>query len=99
VGIFIADKLYGGISYGVWLIVDSNFQGRGIGESLLKHWEDEVKKQGGHGLKLEADKRNVEYYKKMGFRLVGLEKKSYYGLDEYVFQKTIAQPKEENFFK
>lgn len=99
VGVLIADKLFGGISYGAWLIVDSNFQRKGIGKNLLKHWEDEVRKQGGHGLRLDADKRNVEYYKKMGFRMIGLERKGYFGTDNYLFQKTIAEPKEENFFK
>lgn len=99
VGLFVSEKLSAGISYCSWLIVDKKFHKQGIGKRLLKYWEDAIKKRGGHGLRLDADKRNVEYYKKMGFRLIGLNEKSYYGSDDYLFKKTIAEPKEENFFK
>jgi ribosomal protein S18 acetylase RimI-like enzyme len=99
IGLLVADELSAGISYCSWVLVDREFQGKGIGKTLLKSWEDEIKKIGGHGLRLNADKRNVEYYKRLGFRLIGLHEKGYYGTDNYLFQKTIAEPKEENFFK
>jgi len=99
VGILITDPPLGGISFGIWLMVDSKLQKHGVGKSLLKKWEEEALEQGCHSLKLEADIRNVEYYKKRGFEIIGLEKKGYFGTDNYLFHKIIAEPKEENMFK
>jgi len=97
VGILVTDPPLGGLSYAPWLMVGSSFQGRGIGKSLLKRWEEEAKKQGCHNLRVEADHRNVGFYEKMGFTLIGLEKKGYFGTDNYLFQKIIAEPDEKNY--
>jgi GNAT superfamily N-acetyltransferase len=99
VGLLIARGISGGVSYCPWLMVDPSFQKKGVGKSLLKYWEDEVKKMGGHGLRLDANQKNVKFYKKMGFKLIGYYEKGYFGLDQYYFQKNIAEPREENFFK
>jgi len=97
VGMFMADPPLGGLSYGVWLMVDVNCQGKGIGKSLLERWEEEALKQGCHNLRLEADHRNVGFYERMGFKLIGIEEKGYFGTDNYLFQKIIAEPNEKNF--
>jgi ribosomal protein S18 acetylase RimI-like enzyme len=97
VGIFLADPPSDGLSYASWLMVDSYVQGKGIGKSLLRRWEEEAKKQKCHNLRIEADHRNVGFFEKMEFKLIGLEQKGYFGTDNYLFQKIIAEPKEENF--
>jgi len=97
-GVLIAGLPEGGISYCNWVIVDSSFQKKGIGKTLLDHWESEVKRLRGHGLRLDVDERNKKYYEKMGFKMIGFHEKGYFGLNSYYFQKTIAEPKEENFF-
>ncbi len=66
---------------------------------MLKKWEEVAKEKGAHGLQLEADKRNVEFYKKMGFKEVGFLEKGYFGTSNYIFFKVIQEPKEENFLK
>lgn len=97
VGMFVADPPLGGLSYSLWLMVGSAFQGRGIGKALLKKWEEEAKKQGCHNLRVEADHRNVGFYEKVGFKLIGMEKKGYFGTDNYLFQKIIGEPNVEKF--
>jgi len=99
VGILIADRPFGGISIGHWLVVDRQFQMIGIGRSLLLEWEKISKDDGAHGLRLETDKRNIDFYKKMGFSLVGLDKRGEFGTDNYIMKKVIQTPKEENFLK
>lgn len=97
VGIFMADPPSDGLSYASWFMVDSYVQGKGIGKKLIKEWEMEAKKQGCHNLRIEADHRNVGFFEKMKFRLIGLEEKGYFGTDNYLFQKIIAEPNEKNF--
>ena len=99
VGILIADRPFGGISICHWLAVDRQFQMMGIGRSLLLGWEKISKDDGAHGLRLETDKRNIDFYKKMGFSLIGLDKRGEFGTDNYVMKKLIQTPKEENFLK
>ncbi len=99
VGIFIADRPLGGASFGYWLMVDPAFQRKGIGRDLLKTWEEIAKNSGAHNLRLESDKANVEYYKKMGFKLIGLDEKGYFGSDNYIFAKIIQEPNEENIIR
>ena len=99
IGILITGEHWGGVSYCGWLMVDEKFQKKGVGKGLLEEWEKIAKKLGIHCLRLDADKRNIEFYKKMGFKLIGLEEKGYFGTDNYLFQKIIGDPKEKNYFK
>lgn len=100
VGFLLADKLYGGVSYCFWLGVKKEFQGQGIGSLLLKEWEKEVKKQGGHKLMLVTQhKENEKFYLKNGFKNEGFEEKSWFGLDCWKFGKVIGEPKPEVFLK
>lgn len=46
------------------------FHGRGLGSTLLRHCEDEIRRLGGHELKLTVNKQNVKAiaaYKSNGF--------------------------------
>ncbi len=99
VGFIEAEYPFGGVSLGIWLIVHSDYQRRGVGKALLQKWEEIIKSLGGHNLYLYADKRNKQYYEKMGFKLIGLHAKGWFGQDEYIFSKIIAEPKEENYLK
>lgn len=97
VGLLYAFKPQGGVSIGLWLMVDPQFQHKGVGKILLTNWEQLALKDKCHSLQLAAPDRNIEFYKKMGFDLIGLYKKAWYGADEYLFSKLIQEPKEENF--
>lgn len=98
-GYLIVEKLDGGVSFGEWLAVDNNYQKRGIAISLLKMWENEVLKWGGHMVYIYTEKRNLEFYKNRGFNYVGLMPKSWYGADHYLFYKTLQEQKEENYLR
>lgn len=98
VGVLIADRPLGGISFCHWLAVDIPFQKKRIGQALLSMWEKAAYEVGSHGLHLESPKRNVTYYKKRGFELLGLHRKGYFGTDNYIFTKLLQEPNEKTFF-
>jgi ribosomal protein S18 acetylase RimI-like enzyme len=83
----------GGISIAFWLAVKKEFQGRGIGSLLLKKYEAAVKKQGCHSIHLYADKRNLGFYKKLGYKVAGFIPQNYYGADDYLLYKIVQRPK------
>lgn len=99
VGYLMISGLVGGICLGNWLAVSKDHQDKGIASRLLEEWEKGAKKEGFHKLHLWADKRNVEFYKKRGFTLVGDIPNNFYGADDYLFYKSIREPEEDNFLK
>lgn len=99
VGILDADKPFGGVSWCSWLMIDCNFTGKGIGTALITKWQEAVLKDKGHGLFLGADKRNFEYYKKIGFKHIGTMERGWFGHNEYMCAKILQEPKEENFLR
>ncbi len=99
VGFLMVSAAYGGVSFGNWLVVCRNYQRQGIASKLLKIWEKEAKKWGCHKLHLLTEGRNVSFYQKRGFILLGLIPKNYFGADDFYFYKTIQEPKEENYLK
>lgn len=100
VGFLVFDKLYGGVSYCNWLGVVKEYRGRGIGRKLMEKWEEAVLLIGGHKLLLltQAEKNRV-FYQKCGFVQEGFEKKSWFGLDSWIFGKVIAVSKPKVFLK
>jgi len=84
---------YGGVSYVSWLAVRDSFQGKGIGSRLLKEYESLAKKQGAHKIHLWTDKRNLKFYKKEGYKLVGNIPENYFGADDWLFYKKIQKPR------
>lgn len=93
VGFLVALPPYGGISFVSWLAVKDNFQGKGIGGQLLKKQEAVVKGQGVHKIHLWTDRRNLKFYKRKGYKMVGCIPKNYFGSDDWLFYKTIQAPK------
>lgn len=99
VGYIISEWYSGGIVYIFWYAVDKNYRRRGIGKKLLNLTESLAKKTGAHGIKLDADQRNLEFYRKAGYEVLGFDKLSYYGADNYQLKKHIQKPNVEYFFK
>lgn len=99
VGLLHANIMDGGVSLCIWIMVDPDFQKKGIGQKLLKHWENISLTYGAHSLFLYASKHNISFYEKMRFELSGLHKKAWYGTDDYIFTKLIQEPKEENYLR
>lgn len=99
VGIIMANKPYGGVIYCDVLLVDENFQKKGIGSRLLEEFENISKRKGVHNIRVESEERDLPFYEKNGYEVVGLDKKGYWGTDNYILKKLIQEPKEENFLK
>jgi ribosomal protein S18 acetylase RimI-like enzyme len=93
--IFLED---GGALYLSWLCVDEQYRGKGIGSSFLKRIETIALDNKRHFIYLSTENlRNIEYYKKRGFYLVGLRKEAWFGMDEYAMQKNLCTPFKEIF--
>jgi len=93
VGYLIVLPPYGGISYISWLAVRNSFQEKGIGTALLKECEKIAEKRGSHKIHLWTSKRNIKFYKKNKWILVGNIPENYFGADDYLFYKTIKKPR------
>ena len=100
VGFLVYEKLYGGVSYCPWVGVLREIRGRGVGRRLVEEWEKRILMENGHKLMiLTQSKTNRKIFPKFGFREEGFEKKSWFGLDAWVFGKIIGEPKSEVFLK
>lgn len=97
VGIVHGMHLEAGVCNLGWLMVDRSHQRKGIGKKLISAFEQVMKERGDHSIHLYSAEWNLPYYKKMGYELVGLYKNSWFGADDYLLNKTIQEPKEENF--
>jgi len=100
VGFLVMEKLYGGVSFATWLGVVREYQGKGAGSLLVRAWEKRVREEGGHKLMLIAPSEKVrEFYLHQNFTEEGFEKKSWFGIDYWLFGKIIAGPRPELFLK
>lgn len=98
-GFIYGDPQYAGVAFVTWLAVDSRFQRQGVGKALLTRWEKVVKDLGAHVIHLLTDKRNIKFYEKLGYKVLALDQKSFFGRDLYIVRKHMQEPKEENFLK
>lgn len=99
VGYLLTHRVYAGVAHANWLGVDPNFQKKGFASKLINIWSQEVLKDGGHKLELWTTKNNLEFYKKRGFVLGGEIPDSWFGIDHYLFYKTLRKSDEKNFLK
>ena len=93
VGYLLLLPPYGGVSYISWLAVNDSFQGKGIGSALLKECEKMAKKIGAHKVHLWTSKRNIKFYRKNKWILVGNIPNNYFGADDCLFYKAIKKPR------
>ena len=93
VGYLLALPPYGGISYISWIAVKNSFQKKGIGGFLLGEYEIAAKRKDIHKIHLWTDRRNLGFYKKNGWILVGHIPKNYFGVDDWLFYKAIQNPR------
>lgn len=93
------EKPYGGVWFLNWIAVDKNYRNQKIAKNLLNMWEEEALRKGVHCLMLCSDKRNNNFYKKMGFVFMGFVPKGYFGAEDFWFYKLIQEAREKNYFK
>ena len=93
VGYLVLLPPYGGISYISWLAVKNSFQGKGIGTVLLKECEKVAKSRGAHKVHLWTSRRNIKFYRKNKWVLLGNIPENYFGADDWLFYKAIKKPR------
>lgn len=98
-GYLLTNKTKGGVAFGHWLGVDSKYQKHGIASALLAFWEKDALGEGTHILQLWTTKNNVSFYKRRGFTLGGNFPDSWFGLDHFLFYKTLRKSDEKVFLR
>ncbi|OGD84674.1 hypothetical protein A2165_02510 [Candidatus Curtissbacteria bacterium RBG_13_40_7] len=98
-GYLLTNKTKGGIAFGHWLGVDSKFQKQGTVSALLSFWEKDALKKGTHKLQLWTTKNNLAFYKNRGFIKGGDFPDSWFGIDHFLFYKTLRKSDEKVFLK
>jgi ribosomal protein S18 acetylase RimI-like enzyme len=90
IGIISVKTEYGGVMYIDWVVIKREFRGKGLGTILLEKAEEWALAHKLHYeyLFTETDK-NIEFYKKRGFRFVGTHFNSWFGETEHVLGKTL----------
>jgi GNAT superfamily N-acetyltransferase len=94
-----ADKPMGGILFVNWLAVSKDHQHKGIGRKLLEHIDIIARELGCHAIYLEMHERNMGFYTKCGYEVIGHDPKGYFGTDNYFMKKTLREPEEKLFLK
>lgn len=99
-GIIAIKSEYGGVAYIDWLVVHKRYRKLGLGTKLLKVAEKWLIKNKFHYVYFHTNsQKNIEFYKKRGFELLGSQKKSWYGVDVYLMQKVLRGKPFEEIFK
>jgi len=79
----------GGILTIHWLLIQKEYQKKGIGRKLTQAYIHHAQEQGAHGVHLFSADFNVPFYEKLGFEKVGLVRKGYWGADDYFMNKVL----------
>ncbi|MEI6532377.1 MAG: GNAT family N-acetyltransferase [Candidatus Roizmanbacteria bacterium] len=95
----VVNKIFGGVVFCTWLAVDISMRGKGIGSQMLAHIGNYYKELGAHKMMLWCIEKNIPFYEKCGFVVVGKVPQSYFGTDDYFLYKILQEAKEENYLK
>lgn len=94
-----ADKPMGGVLFVNWLAIAKEHQHKGIGRKLLDHIDVIARDLGCHAIYLEMNNRNLGFYNKCGYEVIGHDPKGYFGTDNYFMKKTLRESDEKLFLK
>lgn len=93
IGFTILNFQKGGAVHVQWLVVDEKYQGQGIGSQLLELIEEVAREHKCHFIILYTEsEKNIKFYEKRGYQFIGLQKESWYGMNENLMQKNISKP-------
>ena len=92
IGFAVLDKPYGGVCFCRWLGVLTEFRNKGVGKELIEKWINYAKDYGCHKIEVSSQPEASVFYKKVGLKLEGKRKLSYFGIDQYIFGKVIGEP-------
>lgn len=89
-------KIVGGAAHLSQLLISKKYRRKGIGELLMKNFEDFSKKKKCHIAYLDASERHKEainFYKKMGYKRVAKLKNNEFHITWYVLEKELKRKK------
>lgn len=90
----------GGVSYVERIAVKKEFRKKGIGTKLLTEAEKWLLANNFHYLFLHTySQKNIVYYKNHGFGLVGMQRKAWFGANEYLLEKILRDKPFAEIFK
>ena len=82
IGILMGTPLEGGVGTIIWVLVDNNYQKKGIGRDLFQNAINLYKLKGGHKVKLTVpDEKTTDFYKKNGMRVEGFHSNHWWKQD------------------
>jgi len=99
IGFAVIDEPYGGVSLCRWLGVKKEFRHQGIGSRLINSWIKLAQSQGCHKIEIASQPEAKGFYEKIGLKLEGERKLSYFGVDQFIFGKIIGSPNEKAMVK
>lgn len=100
IGFISLESKDGGVGLVEWFIVDKSYRGKSIGTALMNRLEKEALNKYYHYIFLYTEtQKNLTFYKKRGFEYVGLQKKSWFGENEYMMQKILRDRPFDEMFK
>ena len=89
VGFILFSKVYGGVTNASWLAVSPEFQGKGVGTTLVSEWERWAKRENAHSMYLWSKDKNIPFYKKLGFNVSGKFPNAWFGVTTNLLFKTL----------
>lgn len=93
IGFAILNFELGGGVHVQWLAVAEKYQGQGIGSQLLELIEEVAREHKCHFIILYTEsEKNIKFYEKRGYQFIGLQRESWYGMNENLMQKNISKP-------
>lgn len=99
VGYLVSTHPYGGVGFCNWIAVYPDYRKNGVASALLETWEKKAKKDGAHKVHIWTVRRNIEFYKKRGYILVGRIPDDFFGANDLFFYKTFGKSSEKKFLK
>jgi len=89
IGYIVSESCYAGVVLLAWIAIDRNFQGRGVGSLLLKEYEIVAKRHKIHKVYLWTNKRDLKFYKKNGYIILGHIPRFFFKIDHWLCYKDI----------
>jgi len=90
IGFLVGDNSYGGVAFITWVGILPEYRKMGIGNQLLKTYEDHVKAKNAHLIELFTYDGVKGFYEKNGFVEIGRREQGFFGQTNIIMNKKIG---------
>lgn len=90
VGFITANKSYCGVSNFSWMGIKKEYRRIGIGSKLMSEMV-KVVEHNSHLIEFCTDASNLIFYKKIGYKIIGIRRNGYFGKKHYILNKDISK--------